>query len=353
MLMLMGMTMVRGEKRLGVLYATGGGFCNQHYGHLDAIAIALYANASFVVNSVADFHTRQPGPLGPGSAWRSVPLSDAYDTVHLTESLKRLGVEYLMQREPPGDSCTVDLPLEDTPESFCKGPERLDADLRAALNQANGPPCEGKSKILLRLACARCMLHPRRIWSITHALSSLRFSPRLRSLAQNGIAALRALAPRFNGVHLRLEEDMEAHFWGSIRGLAGRLYARAAEEAGLNASTPLYIATGALPKDSTRFSLPDFTAAFSSRSIGKEDIFPASVLRDLPADLVAILEFLVLLEADLLVGHPLSTFSLALQGYRRLRHMPTQMLHPDLLLKILSRGNNGFLAHEVQYCYDI
>jgi hypothetical protein len=159
--------------------------------------------------------------------------------------------------------------------------------------------------------------------NLAAVIRGLPFSEGVRDTASAIKAGLlKAAGPSYVGIHLRVEADSVA--WFISRGVGHEyckainwvMYHYAAHAAGLSNASALYVACGmslaALNKEK-------FGQAFLSRYSGAaytKHSFDALINSTIAVDILAAVDFLVLADAEVAMGHPRSTMSWFLAGYR-------------------------------------
>lgn len=147
---------------------------------------------------------------------------------------------------------------------------------------------------------------------------NLRFSPYVRRMASVIVAKLRAAGP-FNAVHLRLEEDYRLFNDNSML----NQYIDAMRSAGFTASSQLYMVTGIYGDALKRAHKALLAANIGSSITGLWDFASPATLQTLSGEHHAAVNFLVMMEADVVVGFELSSFSFFAEQYRWLLHKAT------------------------------
>jgi hypothetical protein len=155
-------------------------------------------------------------------------------------------------------------------------------------------------------------------------VKGLPFSKAVRDTASAIKAGLvQAAGPSYVGIHLRVESDSTT--WFHLRGVGNEyckainwvLYHHAAHAAGLSNTSALYIACGmsleALKKE--KFGDAFLSRRYSGTAYTKSSFFDLSN-STMYADVLAAVDFLVLADAEVAMGHPRSTMSWFLAGYR-------------------------------------
>jgi hypothetical protein len=155
---------------------------------------------------------------------------------------------------------------------------------------------------------------------VQEAAAALRFNRTLVAMARSVIAGMRRNGvPRYNGAHLRLEKD--AVDWARVMGGLARYlgaYARAFLAAGFSRSTDVYAASGLLSYNASAEmeQMLAFMHPYSKSVQYKELYLPKEQLAALNPEQGALVDFLVIANADSFVGIGSSTFSAYLRDYR-------------------------------------
>jgi hypothetical protein len=155
---------------------------------------------------------------------------------------------------------------------------------------------------------------------VQEAAAALRFNRTLVAMARTVIAGMRSGGVRsYNGAHLRLEKD--AVDWARVMGGLARYlgaYARAFLAAGFSRSTDVYAASGLLSYNASAEmeQMLAFMAPYSKSVQYKELYLPKQQLAALNPEQGALVDFLVIANADAFVGIGSSTFSAYLREYR-------------------------------------
>jgi hypothetical protein len=161
---------------------------------------------------------------------------------------------------------------------------------------------------------------------VQEAAAALRFNQTLVGLAKTVIAGMRRSGvSRYNGAHLRLEKD--AVDWARVMGGLARYlgaYARAFLAAGFSRSTDVYAASGLLSYNASAEmeQMLAFMQPYSKSVQYKERYLPKETLASLNPEQNALVDFLVIANADAFVGIGSSTFSAYLREYRVLLGHP-------------------------------
>lgn len=160
----------------------------------------------------------------------------------------------------------------------------------------------------------------------------LEFSPYVRALAARVAAALRKQSgvARVTAVHLRLEPDITIIPGTSVSAL-WQEYAAAIANTSFGASTAVYIATG-LELQALEPYMPFFRQHAIVSVSTKTTVLQPPLLRNLPSELAAAVDFLVAVDADDFVGWSRSTFSFLVWQWRKMRGKPdasTRLLQVD------------------------
>jgi len=155
---------------------------------------------------------------------------------------------------------------------------------------------------------------------VQEAAAALRFNRTLVGMARTVIAGMRKNGvPRYNGAHLRLEKD--AVDWARVMGGLARYlgaYARAFLAAGFSRATDVYAASGLLSYNASAEmeQMLAFMAPYSRSVQYKELYLDARELAALNPEQGALVDFLVIANADRFAGIGSSTFSAYLREYR-------------------------------------
>lgn len=142
----------------------------------------------------------------------------------------------------------------------------------------------------------------------------LRFAPRLENIAQKIIGRIHERSgPSFNALHLRLEPDSVVWikpYYGGLEKVQ-RGYLQTADSMGFNSSVPVYISSGLTATGVFDASLlPNFNPGYANEILFKE-LFLNEVAEgaNLDSTQLAAVDFMVVSEAENLLGFGYSTFS--------------------------------------------
>lgn len=183
--------------------------------------------------------------------------------------------------------------------------------------------------VVLDLPCSFFMLRTLSdLRLVSRVARSLTFAPRLHELADRIVDGLTAGGTRaFNGVHLRIEKD--ARDWAMIMGgsqVVWHSYVRTMDALGLNATTPLYAASGMLTYGAStdwERTVGYLTHKGLAHSVHHKEMYvPGADLDALNSEQKALVDFIVLAQSHRFVGFGSSTFSFYLREYRALLGLP-------------------------------
>ena len=160
------------------------------------------------------------------------------------------------------------------------------------------------------------------------AMSLIRFAPHLRRLSNAMILSLRSAGGAYNGVHLRIENDFIHH-----PGLASDLlhqkhcstpiacldeqYLAAFRRSNFTTERAMYVASGIFDGEPEVASLAlERLQPFANVIKFNQQMLNATTRRFLTREEVAVVDLLVLLQSDVFVGSPPSSFSMFVSQYR-------------------------------------
>ena len=284
------------------------GLFNQHYSHYMAMLAASSLRCDVVFASRA--YSRPQSMTG---AWMEHAASVFYNVTHVEASMRALGVRVL-HRQPDGlQDCVLNLT---TPHPWhYRTPPQLRHEVEAVV-QGAPPTC---SQVVVHIDRVFSSLQPHLFDTAAAVINAVRFHDRWHQAA---VSVLASLPPDgFNAVHLRIEPDATTWFGNTpfTMDMYWPMYFDAASVAGFGPDKLLYVAGGLLD-DAQATLLDTFVKRYASTAVAKETATGDPALAAHPVDQQAIIDYLVMLHADGVVGHPFSTFSLFLKAERSVRH---------------------------------
>ncbi|RMZ53967.1 hypothetical protein APUTEX25_002544 [Auxenochlorella protothecoides] len=346
---------LRGARSLGrrvvLRYSACGGLINQQYSHLSAFILATALRAEVVLPPACfrnSFGLHYDMDIKRNKMeWFTTPVNTLLDVPRVIENWKALGIKVYetpgLQPAPnltqPSTAFPAFIQRDVDPRLILRLPDvylarsplaalvaRSRATLARHLRDLDPGLAASTDYLVLDLPCTFFALRTARIPALaTRVAALLPFNAALEALAARTVAAMAAAGvPAFNGVHLRVEKD--AGDWTIIMGGVGRmwhLYTQTMRRAGLDARTPLYVATGLLTygasKEWAYAQRVLLSKGLASRVVIKNQFVPAFELAELNTEQQALLDFLILARAVRFVGFGSSTFSYYLTQHRRMR----------------------------------
>eukprot|EP01024_Parvocaulis_polyphysoides_P030102 TRINITY_DN2734_c2_g1_i1.p1 TRINITY_DN2734_c2_g1~~TRINITY_DN2734_c2_g1_i1.p1 ORF type:complete len:550 (-),score=34.20 TRINITY_DN2734_c2_g1_i1:2-1651(-) len=324
-------------------YTACSGLVNQQYAHIASLSIALLLGAKLIMPPSLQRVTFNTS--FDEMPWRQLPIKQVLDMEYVTQYWKEKGleIETINQWEnvPKIDNGEIafweDLHTGFDQESHIRfnGIYRrptpiLDLLYRIkteALNRysnvaSNSGGC--LKGIVVDLPCTFFALRtPTALPLVSEVVNSLKFSPRIRNLADQLIQKLRKEWGQFNGVHLRVERDAED--WMTAVGGWSRYidyYLYTMINVGFSERNGLFLATGLLTYgDTARYK--NITGMLIELKLAKqisckELLLDKNVVDGLEPEISAAVDLLVMLEAEIFVGLDPSTFSFYITQLRKL-----------------------------------
>lgn len=323
---------------LSVESAPGSGLWNQHASLLELLTAAVAVGADAVVLPSYVHRTA----FRRGADWQRAPGDELWDAKRIAAYLGGEGIRLVREGEP-----LPDLPPDTHHISYdllcCHGHKHCDvADLATAVRQS----------IREHLAMSTAAPHYSVGVQLSQYFLSLQtpqscmylhvgkhigtFAPSLVATANRIISGIREdlLHPVFNGLHLRMEDDI-AELVESDGGLEhyADLYAQALGNLTFSKNTPMYVAS-ALFSDESIGGAGEFQrqvliwlreelgVQFSSGLLHKEQFLTAQELEGFTSEQSAAIDSLVLFQSGSFVGYSVSSMSYMVQEYRALLRQP-------------------------------
>ena len=280
------------------------GLFNQHYSHYMALLAAATLRCDVVFSSRA--YSRAQSMTG---VWTEHASSVFYNVTHVEARMRSLGVRVL-QHQPDGPQQCVRNLTSPNPWHY-RTPAQLRQEAEAVLRSA--PSTCGQ--VVVHIDRVFSSLQPRLFDGAAAVIDAVRFHERWHRAAAVVLAALPPSG--FNAVHLRIEPDASTWFKNLpfSMDMYWPMYFDAARAAGFGPDKLLYVA-GGLVDDAQATLLDTFVKRYASTAVTKETAANDPRLAAHPVDQQAIIDYLVMLQADSVVGHPFSTFSLFLKAER-------------------------------------
>ena len=315
------------------------GIFNQHYAHYMALLAAATLRCGVVFSSQA--YSRSQSMTG---AWTEHASSVFYNVTHVEAHMRSLGVRVL-QRGPDGpQDCVRNLTSSNT--QYYRTPAQLRQEVEAVLWTVP-PVC---SQVVVHIDRVFSSLQPGLFDDAAAVVDAVRFHDRWHQAAASVLAALPPGG--FNAVHLRIEPDASTWFKSKpfSMDMYWPMYFDAARAAGFGPDKLLYMA-GGLVEDAQASLLDTFVKRYASTAVTKETVTNDLGLAAHPVDQQAIIDYLVMLQADIVVGHPFSTFSLFLKAERIVKHGRSAFVMIDKggLMASLNPAQNA----QNEACFDI
>eukprot|EP01023_Acetabularia_acetabulum_P032553 TRINITY_DN303_c0_g1_i3.p1 TRINITY_DN303_c0_g1~~TRINITY_DN303_c0_g1_i3.p1 ORF type:complete len:523 (+),score=52.65 TRINITY_DN303_c0_g1_i3:247-1815(+) len=328
-----------------VRYTACSGLVNQQYAHIASISIAVLLGAKLILPPSLQRLTFNSSFTN--TPWKQLPTDHVLDMEYVTQYWKKKGLEILGQKHwetiPQINNGEVayweDLHPGFEQESHVRitGIYRRPTPIldllyrikQEALNRYSSVAATRKSSdclkgIVVDLPCTFFALRtPTAFPLVSEIVQSLKFSPRIRQLADLLIQKLRQDWGQYNGVHLRVERD--AQDWMNAVGGWSRyidFYLYTMINAGFNERSKLYLATGLLTYgDTARYK--NITGMLIELKLAKqitckELLLDKNIIDSLEPEISAAVDLLVMLESETFVGLEPSTFSFYIVQLRKL-----------------------------------
>ncbi|GAB4821695.1 hypothetical protein N2152v2_008741 [Parachlorella kessleri] len=328
-------------------YRVGSGLCNQLYIHLTALAVARQLGADLLVPPALCRKT-----FAVSKGFLNAPAESLLDTKAMAEQWAQRGLK--LTTGPHADDIrlyVVGGPLNDdgveyTPHTRClvvdiprlprlRGLADVQADILAKIRQATKPTLRGDPSRLDGLCVHLSWEVPylaldgkRNLEALAEAARGLIFQAHVVAAAR---AAVEQLGP-FVGLHLRIENDWPGQWQTPLQG-----YAEQMKATGFQPDSKLFVASGIF-EYLNRTEIEESLGALKSAEVfasytHKEQLVPEALLTGFNSEQRALVDLLVLAEAEAVVGHCMSSFSYFLWELRALRGLPRATMgfvgHPD------------------------
>ena len=320
---------------VSVTYYPGGGLCNQLVGIINTFAVAYAAQASVQLQPSAyrdSFNT-----LYHNINWTTSDISSILDIKRMRQYWSGHGMsidDYLNMTAFPvhglqsQSRVLAEMNLHDQPSRhLLSWANRVHA---AALIQI-GEAMDDNTSLAGHLTVTVNLGWPtERIKISSHAnvfarvLKSMVFAPNLERIAINVIDKLNQLAPSFNGVHLRIEDDYVHHPYldhqntcnNSLHCLDAQ-YVPAMKRAKFTQQVPLFVASGIFTaRPEYQLRVVQTLIPFGSCILHKEDLVDKQELDYLNSEQLAVIDFMLMRRTAKFVGVFDSSFSKLVARFR-------------------------------------
>ncbi|BDA44093.1 hypothetical protein COCOBI_05-2770 [Coccomyxa sp. Obi] len=323
---------------LSVESSPGFGLWNQHASLLELLTAAVAVGADAVVLPTYQHRTA----FRRDAEWQRAPGDELWDADRIVAYLGGEGIRLFREGEPlqdlPPDTHHISYELQ-----CCHGHKHCDvADLATALRQSirehlavsteapHYSVCVQLSQFFLSLQTPQSCMY------LHVGMNIGTFAPALVATANRIISAIREelMHPVFNGLHLRLEDDI-AELVENDGGLEhyADLYAQALGNLSFSTNMPMYVASALFSDEATggagefqRRALvwlrEELAVQFSSGLLHKEQFLTAQELEGFTSEQRAAIDSLVLFESSSFVGYSTSSMSYMVQEYRALLRRP-------------------------------
>ncbi|GAB4823327.1 hypothetical protein N2152v2_010373 [Parachlorella kessleri] len=325
---------------LFVSYAAAGGAANQLYGHINALAVGLNLtraglNITLVTNSA---QSRKNSTLFRDALtqYDQQPLDSMVDWARMQVYWEPRGLR--LQRAANTSQCVYrDLVnykhrMNITQMDHYPAPLAFSMLREAVENGTTGPvtpPC-----VHLFLGNPIVLLNHPSSWPYQlPAVHGLFFPPDVQQAADEVLSAMTGLGhPSFFGLHLRLEDDY-IKYAGLLKGKSPLSkqdplgeYIRTMKAANFTQSAPVYVASGLfISKPPAEIkALEDRLRAEGvlGTMLHKQQLLEPTRLAGFHTEQLALIDLLVMLKAQVLVGDDASSFSAFAREYRAMQGIP-------------------------------
>lgn len=341
--------------------AGAGGLCNQLYSHLHVLTLAQRIKADRVIIPPGIY--RGTFKNVNRSMWKTAAPDTLLDIEAMSSFWQERGVGIVRgpvyrrnERDMLKTNCLV--VVVDGKDMYLETVDVAAATLLNKVRQAATPVIMGNPELLQQL-CVHLVLGrsfraldgSRSLPLITFAAEGFIFAKDILSAADK---IVKALPENFFGVHLRVEGDFAQAFGKTP--LAN--YTDTMMRAGFTEDTPVYYASGIFADENsteTAAVLSELKAAHvMGRAFHKEALFAASTWSGFNSEQLALIDLLVLLKAERVVGHCRSSYSWFLLELRALHAISKgtfdMINHRDCLREHqLHHGGFAFTAGDVKY----
>lgn len=321
---------------LSVESAPGFGLWNQHASLLELLTAAVAVGADAVVLPTYQHRTA----FRRGADWQSAPGDELWDAVRIAAYLGGEGIRLVGEGEPlpdlPPDTHHITYELQ-----CCHGHKHCDvADLATAVRQSMREHLAISIEaphysVAVQLSNFFLSLQTPQSCMYMHVGKNMgTFAPPLVASASRIVTAIREKHPVFNGLHLRMEDDI-AELVESDGGLEhyANLYAQALGNLTFSTNMPIYVASalfsdeavggaGEFQQRALKWLREELGVQFSSGLLNKEQILTAQELEGFTSEQRAAIDSLVLFESGSFVGYSTSSMSYMVQEYRALLGRP-------------------------------
>ena len=334
-----------GQRRLKSAHVTlsvesspGFGLWNQHASLLELLTAAVAVGADAVI--LPNYQHRTA--FRRGAEWQRAPGDELWDAESIAAYLGGEGIRLVREGEPLPDL------LPDTHHisydlQCCHGHKHCDiADLATAVRQsirehlAMSPEAPHYS-VGVQLSQLFLSLQTPQSCMYLHAGTNMgTFAPAIVASAKHIISAIREkiVHPVFNGLHLRLEDDIAelVELDGGLEHYAD-LYAQALGNLTFSTNLPMYVASalfsdeaiggvGEFQRRALKWLRKELGVQFSSGLLHKEQFLTAQELQGFTSEQRAAVDSLVLFESSSFVGYSTSSMSYMVQEYRAVLGRP-------------------------------
>ncbi len=318
---------------MSVTYLPGGGLCNQLITIINTFAVA-YATQASVQLQPSGYRDSFNTPFFDIN-WTSIDVSSLLNVEHLRQYWAAVGVEihdYVIRTEAedaePFASKQVEMRMHEQPSrSLLSVANRVYATALTCLADEMDiqPSDRDLSRVVINLGWPsekiKISSHPN---IFSQVLDSVVFAPALEYIAEAILLKLHQLAPHFNGVHLRIENDYVHHPHLDHQGTCDNSlhcldaqFVPAMQQANFSQELPLFIASAfftAQPQHQS--SVLQKLSPFGSRILHKEALADKGQLEPLNPEQLAVIDFMLMRRTATFVGVIDSTFSKLVARFR-------------------------------------